>query len=316
MPFTTPWRQYKPGDLLYGLAQNRGRLAAAMGIKKGAVYTIDQYGIMTDPRAQTLAQNHLKYDPEFIAALQNSEKMWNLVDTDLNDNAVWTADRNNAINIAKRKCKAGLEYIVHRTRHHIHFCLDGLNLEQAANKNYDGSAGGVADTPGAWTGQWNKKARSITGAELRWVYRNRLDPKVQERIQFWKVAGSNWICCPPPWDDASQTKTIRQAWEGYKPRGNTYLKTAVAAVLAAYDKKIHWFFAHSTESTNALPKIRTALHAGEMDKLLALVCYYLNVNPVGKPLPPTPSGAGARLKPQSHLYRYLYTELTDGGIVA
>jgi hypothetical protein len=33
-----------------------------------------------------------------------------------------------------------------------------------------------------------EKKRHITGAEIRWVYRNRKDSKVQAKIQFWRVS--------------------------------------------------------------------------------------------------------------------------------
>jgi hypothetical protein len=316
MPFARPWRHYKPGDLLYGLAQNRGRLAAFFKINQGAVYTIDQYGIMSDDQAATLAQNKLKFDREFIEALENGDKTRGIVDTDLNDASFWNADRNNAINIAKRKCKAGLEYITQHTEHHIHFCLDGMNMVQVANKNYDGKAGGVADSPGKWTGKWNEKARSITGAELRWVYRNRFNPRVQSRIQFWKLAGSSWVACPPPWDDGDRTQAERNAFASYKPTAVTVsVLAAVDAALRAYDNKIHWFFAHSDESKNALPKLVAALKSGDAARVLATVCYYLNVKAAKGTTPAAPGGLGAKLQSQSHLYRYLYTELNNSHLV-
>jgi len=315
MPFTTPYRNYKAGDLLYGLAHNRGGLAKAMGIKGGDVYTIDQYGIMSDYRAPTLAQNKLKFDAEFIEALRNGDKTQIILDTDLNDPGFWKADRNNAINIARRKCKAGLDYITHHTQHHIHFCLDGLNMVQVANKNYDGKAGGVADDPGKWGGAWNTKARSITGAELRWVYRNRFDPVVRARIQFWKLSANRWRQCPPPWEDSDRSQQERDAFAVYKPAGAASLPTAVDVALRLYDGKIHWFFAHSDASANAEPKLKEALRSNNTNRLLALVCHYLGVQSARGPTPPAPNDAGTKLNADSHLYRFLYTALDDAALI-
>jgi len=322
MPFQKPWRNYAKGDLLYGLARNRSQLAQFMGIKQGDLCTIDQYGIMSDVNAPTLAKNKLTYDQEFIDALKESDKTRIILDTDLNDNAFWKANRNNAINIAKRKCKGGLDYIIHKTDHHIHFCLDGMDMVQVASKTYDGKAGGVADDPGKSSKAWNDKSRSITGAELRWVYRNQLDPQVQSRVQCWKKNDSMapwadlWVQCEPPWKDSSRPSDVGAAWSAYRPSRVVNVVHAVRAAMGTYDQKIHWFFAHSDESKNAEAKLKAAVQTGNAQTVLALACHYLKATAATGATPAPPDSAGPALNVDSHLYKYLFTELSDGNIIA
>ncbi len=217
MPFSQAWRDYHPNDLLYGLAGPRNHLAAHMGIKDGDIYTIDQFDIFADAKPIGSVKSHLVHDKDFIKVLQSSAKTAQIVGTDLNDGTLWNNDLVGTAAIAKRKCKAGLEFVIYHTTYHIHFCLGGMNLEQVAAKNYDGSAGGMADSAGGKsTGlDWKSKARSITGAELRWVYRHSREPMVQSKVQFWKDDGG-WKQCPPPWKDIKQPMSVRSAFAAYK----------------------------------------------------------------------------------------------------
>jgi hypothetical protein len=213
MPFQTPWRGYHSGDLLFGLACDRHQLAETFGISAGNIYTIDQYGLFShrgDPRLNT---HRLHHDPAFISALRTNAKTAGIVDTDLNDDAAWSGDRAVATGaIARRKCKSGIEYICLNTQHHIHFCLRGLDLTSVAIKSHwrdsrGGQANGIA---------WDGKSRSITNAELRRIYRRRLDPRIAARIQFWKQDGM-WEQCPPPWNDPDQPQAVQRAFAAYVP---------------------------------------------------------------------------------------------------
>jgi hypothetical protein len=218
MPFQGPnWRNYHSGDLFYGLHKPRLELAKFLGADQ--ICTIDQYDIASADRTHA----SLQHDPDFVTALKNHSKYNDVVNAgdwgwDLANRAHWNAKPLAMTAIAKRKCKGGLDWITHSTFRHIHFCLEGLDLVAAAEKNYDGSSGGMADSPGrAGLGaDPYTKARSITGAELRWVYRNRSDPRVREQIQFWSL-DPKWIQCPPPWEDPATSKKIRDAWANYKP---------------------------------------------------------------------------------------------------
>jgi len=228
MPFQRPWRNYVADDLLYGLAQQRAEFANHIGAQ--AQCTIDQYEIATADRGRA----GIRHDPAFVAALSahgkyNTAVAHADVGWDLTDQDHWNQDWLRMAAVAKRKCKGGLDWITHNTTRHIHFCLDGLDLVAAASKSYDGSSGGVADAPvgkapigmDVYT-----KARSITGAELRWVYRNRNNSRVRAQVQFWRRKVSwaggvrttvGWEQCPPPWNDVGASAEVRAAWAAYSP---------------------------------------------------------------------------------------------------
>ena len=225
MPFQAPWRDYQAGDLFYGVAApNKGRnvviqtLAVNGKLNPNDVVTIDQYDILADARGSSVNGNPLKHDQDFITALQANPKYKTIVGTDLTDGSLWKAAPAMTTAIAKRKCKGGLDYITRHTQYHVHFCLQDLDLVQAASKSYHGSKGGKADDPqGQRDGVHSMfKMRSITGAELRWVYRNRRDPLVMGKIQFWDGSPMPYRC-PPPWDDLNQPQDVRSAWSCYFP---------------------------------------------------------------------------------------------------
>jgi hypothetical protein len=96
--------------------------------------------------------------------------------------------------------------------------LDGIDLSVVVNKNFDGP--NSDSLPGA-----KKKNRSVTGSELRWVYRHRELKDIQKYIQFW----FKFEPCCPPWvglpslsDDGSAVwsseKDALALWAKYKPR--------------------------------------------------------------------------------------------------
>jgi hypothetical protein len=66
----------------------------------------------------------------------------------------------------------------------LHFVLDNLDLSEVTNKN---RAGEFKNSP-------EDKVRTVTAAELRWIYRYKDDPRTQENVQFW-IKGTK--CCPP-----------------------------------------------------------------------------------------------------------------------
>ncbi len=95
----------------------------------------------------------------------------------------------------------------------VHFVLDSINFAYVVLKDEPGRAGYYGDFPqGPYdkTGDplGNNKTRTVTHAELRWLYRNRSDPKVQLHVQFWK----NKAPCEPPWTAEPTT------WAKYTPR--------------------------------------------------------------------------------------------------
>jgi hypothetical protein len=228
MPFHPPWRTYEPGDLIYGLRANREELASHLGVR--GAYTIEQYDNFRVDRA-----NGLLFDTEFIQALDNHPKYRSALDYDLTDNANWLNEPVRTAAVAKRRAKGGLDWITNHTDRLIHFCLDGLDIAAVASKSFAGAppTGIGRDFPRGKAPAdlaWDKKERSITGAELRWIYRNKDNPRVSAQTQFWKrtpkgstpsdgvqAAEATWRACPPPWSDPAQPVEVRAAWEGYVP---------------------------------------------------------------------------------------------------
>jgi hypothetical protein len=223
MPFQDPWRTYQQGDLFYGLNTPRNNLVTYLrDVKKVNIadtYIVDQYALFVGEKVGPL-QTALKYDQDFINCLNNHAKYNTAVGQDLNTMAKTTITgypdqlRVHDAAVAKRKSKGGLEYILRNTTYHIHFVLTGLNMEQIPAKTFDGAGGkGVPDLPqGKSSRDWKDKTRSITGAELRWVYRNRNDPVVRAKVQFW--LGIN--PCGPPWEAPSDPNWVK-AWAAYHP---------------------------------------------------------------------------------------------------
>ena len=124
--------------------------------------------------------------------------------------------------IARVKCTGGLEYIIRRKpKVKVHFVLDGLNMEEVLNIN------NIKDKPEGYHPElaWDKKLRSITGAELRWLYCHWKIKAVQKRVMFWRMSGTKpvkdrvsgrwveknaYINVPPPWDSGKD----REVWSG------------------------------------------------------------------------------------------------------
>ena len=110
----------------------------------------------------------------------------------------------------RHKCKAGLAWAVDKGKK-VHFVLDDLDMKAIVNKSFQkpGVAPDKPEGPSRGAPQ-TEKHRSITGSELRWVFRNKDKQEVQDNIQFWFENQP----CSPPWED-DQWKAL---WEGYQPR--------------------------------------------------------------------------------------------------
>lgn len=225
MPFQAPFNdQYQPGDLIYGLGNPRKKLYQRFGLNARTIAStslavVNNYLITADEQNKeasilqfsgfddTQKSEHLNQINQLRGYLSSHAKY--------NTAVGWSganlkgAARDNAENSAwRRKCKGGIEYICFQTVHHIHFCLDGLDFLAVANKNFAPSGGGQADFKNTDI----DKYRAVTNAELRWIYRNQNDVRVQARIQFWKTGANGFTTCPPPW------VTAPSDWSSYTPK--------------------------------------------------------------------------------------------------
>jgi hypothetical protein len=105
------------------------------------------------------------------------------------------AGSNTSHNKNKRKSKVAIYVLVNKSRK-IHFVLDLLNIDEVIHKNH------AAET---------QANRSITSAELRWIYKNRDNVMLRANIQFWYQG----VQCLPPWVDGSPRYSKK--WGDFKP---------------------------------------------------------------------------------------------------
>jgi hypothetical protein len=209
--------EFQREDLIYGLANPRGEFVQWLKdnnrIDGGTPIFIDQYDIASASRntAQTLQHDH-----RFIEALRR--RYPDVVQSadnglDLSNEAEWGgAARPVTHHIAKQKCKGGLDWLMFAPQREddvrrVHFVVEGLD-EHVPAKDHKGRGGDEYK-------HGTSKHRTITGAELRWVYRHRDASRVSDNILFWRKDPAGWKKCEAPWADAGSPKLIRDSWAAY-----------------------------------------------------------------------------------------------------
>lgn len=122
----------------------------------------------------------------------------------------------------RRKSKFGIELQVRQARGHLHFVLADIDMNAIVRKRHslDRLLPAQGQLPEA-------KWRSITGSELRWIYRHRTDSRVRRNVQFRDLSekGDKLVPVKPPWDDDTRRfadgkgrpVSWKEAWESYKP---------------------------------------------------------------------------------------------------
>jgi len=197
MPFFPPYKtQFENGDLVYGLTMKRlTNLLCEKAFRHDAfvtITTIDQYSIsFADMERREKVPVH---QLDFLEALSKHPR-YALRPSD---------DRCDPVTLRK-KLKFGLEWMATNGRGGaVHFLLDGLNMGEVVFKF-------SADMPDG------ERRKPYTAVELRWIYRNRHDPRVQKCIQFWldgKPTSPPWM---PGYDDKA-TFDFSHHWRFYTPR--------------------------------------------------------------------------------------------------
>jgi hypothetical protein len=214
MPFTEPYRKsYEPGDLIYGVESARKRymmLSNPFAAAPGNMPTIDEHAIL---KVEIEAKKSKGVKPtagekNFVYALKEHSKY---------NQALHGPDTNAAVRL---KTKGGLYWATLVEGKHVHFILDEIDIMAVVEKN---NTTKNKDKPATAT---EPKNRSVTGSELRWVYRNREHPKVRGFIQFW----FDFKPVPPPWIQYArfdfQTQTVVRStpneaaglWSAYRPK--------------------------------------------------------------------------------------------------
>ncbi|WP_129953707.1 MULTISPECIES: hypothetical protein [unclassified Rahnella] len=199
MPFFPPFKkQFEEGDLVYGMHEQRGMYSNKFEFFKNSatpknISTIDQYA--ATKVEQTLQHKYERVKPlkqaDYLRTLSSHSKYKAICEAqgfNMNGRAV------HHHQVIGRKCKAGLFWVsTLQDNTTVHFILDEIDLNMVAEKSHPRDQHG----------------RSFTGVELRWIYRNRHNPQVMKKIQFW-LKGSPTV---PPW--ASDNSGF---WQQYIPR--------------------------------------------------------------------------------------------------
>ncbi|MHC5234168.1 hypothetical protein [Brucella sp. LJL56] len=197
---SVPYEGFCLGDLVYGLSNSRFDYSRNYSFFTESdstrnISTIDQYA-MTNDEVLFKENVGLKVPDrqgEFFESVAQHSKYKSILDTEsiaLRDRkSIIFKDAETAIG---RKIKAGLNW-AKDSQTRVHFILDGIDMDEVVNKTLRFFS--------------NRLVRPYTGSELRWLYRNRHDPDVQNVVQFWRDGKR----VEPPWE------TDRELWTNYKP---------------------------------------------------------------------------------------------------
>jgi hypothetical protein len=193
MPFTLPFNEHiGPNDILYGLN----------GPQFDRLQSLINSSAVTDRQADAMAINGYKST--------NFERntMWNLPDLPYQRDYARFLMRHQRYGVIvnndtysyedqRKKSKAGLAWVTDGTGRRpatIHFFLDQLDLYKVIHKQ-------SVTVP--ISGRLETINNSITGSELRWIYRNRFRQNVAARIQFWyrgAAVQAPWLTYPTQWE--------------------------------------------------------------------------------------------------------------------
>ncbi|MDC9593312.1 hypothetical protein [Xenorhabdus sp. IM139775] len=227
MPFYVPFEtHFSEGDLIYGLSYYRDNYI----INKISGFENAQDYLGKDIWPSPFIDNYLvppeeKYMRNFINSNQNDpeEKFHRLYKDKLKyidshhkypkyakdffkhlgrDNkyrsVIEASEGLDYLNLG-RKCKGGLSWVSKGNSKlirniHVHFILDGINMKAVADKCEEFH-------------ELGSKNKSITGQELRWLFRHRDDSKVSKKVQFWKDGKP----VSPPWNGDEG-----RVWDNYE----------------------------------------------------------------------------------------------------
>jgi len=211
MPMEPPWRTvFQKGDYIFGYAssitefteQHKGEGASSKDkiqeLSTDEAEALDGKGKAADKRSfYEAVQQHPKYKDVLSDSIKDfrAPALAGLKPGPVKNNREW-----------RIKSKGSLYWATMVGKKHVHFILDGIDLEEVVRKTHtDGPLHGQ-DTPLGTPPEL--KTRTITHAELRWLYRNKAFDEVRAHVQFWLKNA----CCEPPWE------TNQNLWTNYVPK--------------------------------------------------------------------------------------------------
>ncbi|MEZ5667844.1 MAG: hypothetical protein R3F55_10500 [Alphaproteobacteria bacterium] len=217
MPFKAPYRPYTQGDFIFGVAESITAFQQHVTSNQGIAFKANTSQPVTTMKQLSTSRNDVanKFTGErqdlnnaYLDSLENHPKYINAPNITYDNQA----SMNNAL--FRAKSKAGLNFCVTSNRH-LHFVLDDLDLAGVLAKNWKHPT--KPNNPNnEFKTSATDKVRTVTGAELRWIYRNSNRPETQEYVQFWY---NNAQCCPP-WEANFGAVQIGapqpQQWANYK----------------------------------------------------------------------------------------------------
>lgn len=229
-------RDYEEGDLIYGLARRRalfveGVMAAHASDLRPRVVMVDDMNNQflgtnapTTPNQNQLGNQGSGADYTPGAAMSREGALFHAF---LRDKVKpkWQPSKSpgkaNVNQRVKSASKAGIQWTTTERKKRIHFILDGLDMEFVTGK---------LDVMLFRTDNIKQKEdpgnKSVTGCELRWLYRQRNNTEIMSRVVFWE---NDQKLGHAPWDDPRWKKY----WDAYVPRSEapsaveTFLTSAV-----------------------------------------------------------------------------------------
>ncbi|MFC7517189.1 hypothetical protein ACFQUU_19445 [Herbaspirillum sp. GCM10030257] len=234
-PFAS--RNFREGDLVYGVEKSSGPLAWDRNHYVRQVFNarhlpckISDFRVLLEEQNQPL--NKRKVPEEKSGDFLSQEK--NFIETltkhDKYKTAVNGGEFDNSA--VRRKSKGGLYWATKEAKKHVHFVLDGLDIKSVVTKSFAGENGDHPIGSSESLGSGEVKNRSVTGSELRWIYRNREDSDVQRYVHFWFEGKP----CRPPWEEYKTTRfqngkletiehNVETLWSQYVPKGKGVMET-------------------------------------------------------------------------------------------
>ena len=100
----------------------------------------------------------------------------------------------------------------------VHFVLDGIDMDKVPTKSHSKDRD-------------DGQSRSITGAELRWIYKHRNEQIVQDHVQFWFKKKPT----TPPWSPDSAKYSDK--WDQYQRNSQAMIDLPNITLTTIYGKR-------------------------------------------------------------------------------